>query len=480
MKPLFKSLKFKLTIWHAFILTILLTLFSFLMFTEFSRVLYRDVDKTLTQEVYTIKKAFMRDLKAHGESLETLAADPSLASKIQLEEFSRAVKRTTLMVRIIDQRYNEIFSNLKGWEADIIFPDYQRDAKLMETGKSHQTIHFERKPVRLFYSAVSFKRQPLLIIQSGASLHEMKGILERLLFSILIFIPGAVLAAFLAGWFLAKRSLSPIDSMIGQARKITAAYLNKRLPRTQAGDELDRLAETLNEMIDRIDRSTQSVHDFSSNVSHELKTPLAIIRGEIDVTLRKERSSEHLVRTLNVIGGEVDELIRLVNDLMILVRSDSKQLHFLKEEIFLGDAVSQVFARFERMAKEKEIRFVFDMKADSKIKGDPVYLKRLFSNLIDNAFKFTSPGGQVSVTLKHEVSQGVVEVRDSGIGIATEDLEKIFARFFRSDQARAEEGVGLGLNIAKVIAESHGGKIMISSEVGVGTTVIIRLPATLV
>lgn len=487
----FRSVKLRLTLWYAFILAVLLSIFAFMMYAELKRVLYHDTDQTLSQETRRLEEAIRLDLEpsfkkflASKESWEG-AAPFSIHAEMQQriaeelvrwEEKGRRIERSALIARIVALNHRPILSNLLGWQREIIFPDFERNSLFAEKGRSFETIHFHGKPIRLYYELVRVQDRPFFIIQSGVSIQEVKNTLERLAFIIWISIPGAVGAACVAGWFLAKHSLSPIDSMIREARQITAAYLKGRLPRTHARDELDRLAETLNEMLDRLESSTKAIQDFSSDISHELKTPLAIIRGEIDLALRRSRSPEALVETLHVIESEVNELIRLVDDLLLLVRSDAKQLRFEKKEVLLGDLLKQAGERHKERALEKKIDFIVNTGLDVRIQGDEIYLKRLFSNLLDNAIKFTPHGGRVSLTLGVSDGQAVVEILDTGIGIEEEMQAKVFFRFFRTDQARSHEGAGLGLNIAKAIAEAHQGTISILSQPQKGTCVMVRFP----
>ncbi|MDD5217245.1 MAG: ATP-binding protein [Candidatus Omnitrophica bacterium] len=488
----FRSAKFRITLWYACILTVILLSFSFFMYSEFARALYRDSDETLVTEVQSLavsleeyfEKALRKsDLEQLAElSLNSSTYPPEIRQKLvevieQWERKTQRLGRSTLILRLVGIDHSVILGNLKSWERKILFPAYERDAGFMENGESFQTIHFEQRPIRLFYYLLRYRSRPLFIIQCGKSLHELEGSLRQLVFIIVISIPFAVLLACLAGWFLAKRSFRSVDHMIGKARKITAAYLKERLPRTHAGDELDRLAETLNEMMNRLETSTNTIKEFSSDVSHELKTPLAIIRGEIDLALRKTRSSESLTETLRVIGGEVDELIRLVDDLILLVRSDAKQLHLEMVGVSLNEILKQVQQRFDDRARAKHIALTMILDRECTIQGDALYLKRLFSNLVDNAIKFTNAGGNVLIHLNSTpASKAVIDIADDGIGIEIEMQEKVFSRFYRTDQARSEEGAGLGLNIAKAICEAHHGHIRIQSQPGSGTSVSVELP----
>lgn len=492
MTAFLRSVKFRLTVWYAFVLTVFLTIFAFLMHAELEKALYLDVDRNLSQQAAAIEKALsghlshlfrsssaLPPLMNAGTLQQGIRPELSLLLRESLKDWERttqSLRRATLMIRVLVYDHSVVISNLKGWEKEIIYPDFERDSVFMEKGQSFQTIHFQKKPVRLYYHTIAYEGRPLYVVQIGYSLQEVESTLSRLRFIILIWIPVAVAAAGVAGWFLSRRSLRPIDSMIREARQITAAYLQGRLPRTQTGDEIDRLAATLNEMMDRIASSTQAVREFSVDVSHELKTPLAIIRGEIDLALRKSRSAEDLMQTLKIIEDEVNGLIRLVDDLMLLVRSDSHQLRFEKKKISLKDILENVVARLQDRAGSKQLALSLKADADVEVYGDEIYLKRLFSNLVDNGLKFTPAGGWVRLSLTRDGGAALIQVSDNGMGIETEIQEKVFSRFYRSDQARAHEGSGLGLNIAKAICDAHGGSLHIQSRPQTGTTVTVSLP----
>ena len=487
----FRSFKSRLTFGYALMMTVFLGGFSFLMYTELSRALYRDVERSMYGEVQSIEEGIVASFQEHKDlkffappkvEKGTLSFPPEFQSKVtrairEWEKKQRRVTRSLFLVRIIGLDRSLIGSNLGGWERDILFPDYERDSVLMEKGDSYQTIHFEKSPIRLYYHLVRFQDRPFFIIQIAKPLYEIEKTLTRLGLIIAVIIPLGVALACFAGWFLAKRFLRPVDRMIQQARKITAAYLKSRLPRTFTHDELDRLAETLNEMIDRLEASTRAVQEFSSNVSHEFKTPLAIIRGEIDLALRRARSQEDLQKTVGVISEEVNGLIRLVDDLMFLVRNDAKQLNLQKKILELVPLLEQVIKLYYERAKQSGIELVLDAPTGAKVFGDEVYLKRLFTNLLDNAIKFTDPKGRVSVGVGISgPGRVVVQVEDTGVGIDPETLEDLGTRFYRADQARSKEGAGLGLSIVKAICDAHQGALRFESLSGQGTRVFIEFP----
>jgi len=260
----FRSFKFRLTLGYAFMMTVFLAGFAILMYTELARALYRDVERSMYAEAQSIERGIIVSFQERPDGkFESPPATEKGALAFPAEfqqEVSRAIRdwerkqrritRSLFLVRIVGLDRSLIGSNLGGWERDILFPDYERDSALMEKGDSYQTIHFQKNPIRLYYHIVPFQGRPFFTIQIAKPLYEIEKTLTRLGLIIAVIIPLGVALACVAGWFLAKRFLRPVDEMIQQARKITAAYLKGRLPRTLTRDELDRLAETLNEMID--------------------------------------------------------------------------------------------------------------------------------------------------------------------------------------------------------------------------------------
>lgn len=482
-----RSFKLRLTLWYACMLTVFLGGFAFLMYAELSRALYRDVERSMFGEVQNVEEGLLSYLKDSKASAVPEMEKGALSFPAEYqgrltealrewEKRQRRITRSLFLFRVIGLDHSLIVSNLGGWERDIIFPNYERDSVFMETGDSYQTIHFQKSPIRLYYHLVRLQDRPCLIFQIAKPLYEIEKTLGRLAVIIALIIPLGVALACFAGWFLAKRFLRPVDRMIQQAHKITAAYLKGRLPRTYTQDELDRLAETLNAMIDRLEISTRTVQEFSSNVSHEFKTPLAIIRGEIDLALRRARSQEDLQRTIGVISEEVDGLIRLVDDLMLLVRSDAQQLNLRREGVSLKRIFENVIQLYKERALSAKIELVFEKVEDVVILGDELYLKRLFMNLLDNAIKFTVGAGRITIRMSNLGDKVRVEIEDTGMGIDPKTLEKIGGRFYRADQARSKEGAGLGLSIVKAVCESHQGSMRIESKLNQGTKVSLEFP----
>jgi heavy metal sensor kinase len=301
----------------------------------------------------------------------------------------------------------------------------------------------------------------------------------RQLFALLLWsMPVALFVSICAGWFLARHSLRPIDEITRTARRITAQNLQQRLPVPPTNDEVARLTATLNEMIARLETSFDRVRQFTADASHELKTPLAILLGEIELALRKELPPEQYRDTLMSCLEEVERLTKVVQGLLDLSRADSGQMYMLHEPLDVSSLLRSVIAGVNVLADAKRVILMPSIATDVIINGDEVRLHQAFLNIIENAVKYTASGGRVEIALTTSPADAVITVVDSGAGIPTDSLPHIFDRFYRVDQARSQEisGTGLGLSITRWIVDAHHGSIAVTSEIGKGTTFTITLP----
>lgn len=301
----------------------------------------------------------------------------------------------------------------------------------------------------------------------------------RGLFSLMLWaIPVVILMSVIAGWFLAKRALSPVDLITMSARRITAERLSDRLPVLQSNDEIARLTDTLNEMIARLERSFEQVRQFTSDASHELKTPLAILMGELEIALRKPIADKEIRATLESCLEEVERLNNVVQGLLELSRAESGQVKIEMLPVDLSALLRDICEDIEIIAEPKEISVATSIAPNVTINGDKTRLHQAFLNVIENAVKYTPRRGRVRVELSSGGDRAVLRVVDTGQGIPADQLPKIYDRFYRVDKARSQDvqGTGLGLSIVRWIVETHGGTIMASSEVGTGTTFVIALP----
>jgi len=311
----------------------------------------------------------------------------------------------------------------------------------------------------------------------GRSTRQIDQALHGLVRTLVIAVPLALAVAAGGGIFLARRALKPVDKIAQTAQEIEENDLSQRI-NVNTKDELGRLAATLNAMIGRLERAFQRQKQFTSDASHELRAPLAVIEAESSLALQKERSPGDYQQSLETISQESKQMSLLIEQLLTLARADAGKEQWNFAEVNLGRLITNLSADVEVLCQEKGLTCQLGQIQDLVIKGDEGRLRELFMNLLDNAIRYTPAAGTVSISLRQEGQQALVAIKDTGVGIPTEDIPFIFERFYRVDKSRsrAEGGTGLGLAICRYIAEGHGGKIEVESQVGVGSTFSVWLP----
>jgi heavy metal sensor kinase len=315
-------------------------------------------------------------------------------------------------------------------------------------------------------------------VQVGISLENTELDLRRLMIIMILAGAGLMLLASLGGNFIIRKALKPVKSVVQTAKDITADDLSLRIESGQRQDEIGELVNTFNDMISRLEKSVKKIKQFSGDVSHELRTPLTIIRGEIEVLLRKERNKEEYQKTLKSTLEEAAYLERIIDDLLFLSRIEALEKKEFDKSAQLDEILLKVVESQELAAKNKGITLDVTKVDPIKIRGEEILLERMVTNIIDNAIRYTQPGGNVEVSLEKKDGTPTLQVQDSGIGIPRESLPLIFDRFYVVDKSRFKEtgGLGLGLSIVKQVADSHGAKIEVESEVNTGTSFLIRFP----
>ncbi len=278
------------------------------------------------------------------------------------------------------------------------------------------------------------------------------------------------------GWMLARGSLRPLQEMNRTARRISGTHLDERIPTTGSGDELDELAGTLNEMFGRIERGVERMRRFSGNAAHELRTPLNALRSRLEVTLEQPRDPEEMRKALAETASEVEGLSQLVHSMMRLAQSEAGLAPEQRTPVDLSVLLAEVTDFFAPLAEDGEVALAPRLEPEVLVPGDPTWLHELFANLLDNAIKYTPPGGRVEVELSRDGGSAVAQVRDTGVGIDERDLPHIFQPFHRAGNRSEVPGVGLGLPIAREIARAHGGDLQVESTPGRGSCFRVRLP----
>ena len=288
---------------------------------------------------------------------------------------------------------------------------------------------------------------------------------------------GALLVSGSFGWFLARRALAPVNSVAEAAQHITHSNLRIQIPTRGAGDELDRLVEAFNRMIERLGLSFAQIQQFSADVSHELRTPLTIIRGQLEVALITAKTSEQYRDAMVNALEDVERLSNIVRALLMLSQAESGQLVLKKAELDLSQAVRDLVEEFQIPAEAEGVELTADVPQHCRVFADRVQIERLITNLVSNAIKYTPRDGKVRVELTGDAERVRLVVADTGVGIAADHLPHIFDRFYRVPSADPEKGLGLGLSFVAWIVKAQGGTISVESEVNTGSRFTVILPS---
>ena len=323
------------------------------------------------------------------------------------------------------------------------------------------------------------KAGTLVILQS---LHAQQEMLEEVTATFAWVIPIALLLASVGGYFLARKSLAPVVAMSTQAGRIGAANLHERLAVQNDKDEMGHLAQSFNRLLDRLSESFERQRRFMADASHELRTPVAILRGEAEVALSQQaRSLEEYRESLGVLHQEAERLTHIVEDLFTLTRADAGQYPLQPRDFYVDELIAECVHSARTLALAKKISLNFEEASESPIRADESLLRRMILNLLDNAIKYTFEGGRVTVTCRRAADQYVLSITDTGGGIPADLQARIFERFFRADKARSRAendggGAGLGLSISRWIAEAHYGRLELTHSDSAGSTFTAYLP----
>jgi heavy metal sensor kinase len=491
----FHSIRTKLTLWYAAWSAATLLGSGLIGYLLLRATLENNLDRSLRSEIkwvndfieptakkIKLKKSAILELnKLKQEATtqdDTTEEDDNPEEREQVDAMWNQIYQHTLLsprrhfIQIVDRNGQLLYRSLSLGKQDIHYAD-----SLIPYGRVNVTT-IEGEDNRDFRLAVTQNDHVKIFV--AYPLDPVNEVLDNLFASYRLLVPLTLLISVIGGWFLAHKSLRPVDSVTRAAREITAQSMNKRLPTHHVDDEIGRLTEQFNDMLNRLQASFAQIQQFSADASHELRTPLTIMRGEIEVALR----NTHLQKPArDLLQSTHDELVRLssiVDSLMTLVKSDSGRLVLNFEPVPLASMIEELSEDAQLLAKPKNITVKLTRCDPVLINGDATRLKQLFLNLIDNAIKYTPSHGRISLSLERENGSAVVSVKDSGVGIQRRYQERIFERFYRVGHGAngTVQGSGLGLSIAKWIAEAHHGFIEVRSREKKGSTFIVSLPVS--
>jgi two-component system, OmpR family, sensor kinase len=459
-------LRVRLTLWYGSALAMVLITFSVVLYVLTARNLRDDVDQSL-EETAT---AAVRSLQERGflpliDEEELLSQFPELA---RIDKFFQIFSPSgTITIRSPNIRQHEVPLSRTALEATL------NGQTILESAK-----YPHEPPLRLISVPIIHRDNLLYIVQVGTSMESIEDTLRRFLILLVVAMPIALAVSLAAGWFLAGRALRPVDAITLAAQRIAAGDLSQRLTMPTAPDEIGRLAGTFNNMIGRLDTSFRQIRQFTSDASHELRTPLTVMKGETELVLRRPRALEDYQAVLESNLEEIDRMTRIVEELLFLSRADMGEVKMESKPVLLEALVEDIHRQAPLLGQDRNIEVVLGTVMPALVQGDELRLRELLLNLVENAIKYSHPGGKVEIGLVTVGQEAILSVTDQGIGIGPEDHTKIFNRFFRTDGARnhTKKGTGLGLAICAWIVEFHKGRISVKSDVGQGSTFTVTLP----
>jgi heavy metal sensor kinase len=489
------GIRVQLTLWYTAIFALLILLFGLLFYTTLQAFLASGVDSALQLRAQQIAggvssesgKIVIQDVTGELPGLDATPTpgeqgtsptetNQTGGSNDTGQQGARSDVNIGTLVRVL---------NVKGQTA-YISPAFR--ALTLPSASFTQPLHgmswqgtvtaHNGQAVRVISVALSDNGKVFGVLQVGESLAQLTATLQSITITLLLIVPFVLLLGALGSYWLAKRAFRPMLHLTRTAREIKAGDLHRRVPVPRSRDEVYDLALTLNEMIGRLDQAFTQQRRFVADASHELRTPVTVIRSITEVALEDPLSPEEYVEALHDINAETERLGALISDLLVLARADEEQMSLDHEPVRLDLLISDVAATMEPLAMERGITLQVRTLELAAVSGDTARLIQVFMSLVDNALTYTNAGGTVTLGVEVRGAVACVTVRDTGIGIAEEDAPHIFERFYRADPARsrAAGGSGLGLSIAHWVIEAHGGSIDVESQVGQGSTFTVTLP----
>jgi heavy metal sensor kinase len=358
-----------------------------------------------------------------------------------------------------------------GAEAEVLNPDGSRLYR--SRGFTEGTLGYRRLEARL--SAAPGQDLRVRVTLSDAA---VEGPLRQLRTYFGFFAPVGLVLASIVGYIFSRITLSPVEELRRHAERITRAHLSERVP-LPPGGELRDLACTFNEMLDRIEQGVEDLRHMAADAAHELRTPLANLRAEVENAIQEGRTPEERRRALASVGEEVGRMSQIVSDLYTLAQLDSRRHVLERRRVELRPLLEEARETWEPSAKERGIEIQLE-GSDVSVQGDVSALSRIFMNLVENAVKYNREGGRIRLSIERRNGSARVEVADTGPGIPAEHLPKLFRRFYRADPARSREsgGTGLGLALVKSYVEALSGTVAVRSSAEEGTTFTLEFPVS--
>ena len=453
------SIRFRLTAWYAGLLTLVYVLFGALLMQSVQSYLEANVLDTQARRARQIASTLVTALAPAAES--TLVAEvKALYSPELSDRFIRITRADGSMLYRSGEPSDHSFIPAEVAPAPATFAKELRRKQSLPDGRG------------VLVAAVHAGDGAAYTVEVGVSTASITALLRQLLWLMALGLPVMIAVAVSGGYLLVKRTLAPVERIASKAELITHHNLAERLPVARSGDELERLAISLNHMISRLDDAFQQSKRFVADASHELRTPLTVLRSELESLARNPSTASDPYERLGSLLQPVERLSKTVERLFALSRLDAGEAQTEWVEIDLGELVASTADQMLLLAADKGITVTCEAQGRVLVSGDRSRLKQVVVNLLDNAIKYTPAHGAVHLRVAAVEGRVVLSVEDSGVGIPAEALPHVFDRFYRVDTTRSDDtgGAGLGLAIVKTICDAHGAAVRVASALGRGSS----------
>lgn len=475
---IFSSTILRLILWYVGILALVLILFASLTYFLFSSVMRDQIDSTLSEIVAAFEKTVNNEFSGEDGNHR---GDEAFEA---IREATMDIGFKNYKVFVFSSDGKPIAVSKTGKSETEILPEAASNWLTAFDAKTElQNFRIDDETVRVLFSKIQVENKSFQILVVHP-LEEYEQLLEKIRYAFLISVPLALIFASFGGYFLAHKSFEPVAEMNEKAEKITAQNLHERLPVKNEYDEIGRLASSFNRLLSRLDLSFEQQKRFMADASHELRTPVSIVRGEAEVSLtKKERSETEYRETIQIMGKEAERMSTIIEDLFTLSRADSDENSISIRSVYLEDILQSTVKGFRSIASKNGISLLLNSKAEMPMLADERLLERLFTNLIDNGLKHAKT--KVMITAGIKEGAYAITFEDDGSGILNENRDQIFERFFREDAARSRKkghfrgsGAGLGLSISRWIAEVHQGTLKLNKSDKNGSFFTVELPVS--
>lgn len=487
----FKSIRFKVLVWYMFLLAVTLLIFSAALYGSFDKILINNFDDLLSSRAEGIADAI--HTYWHAKEVGLLEAGKThLGSDAQELSHFLEIAREWVEEKRKDPELLKVFSQILDTKGErlaatktmpFVAPLSREDFEDILAGEdSFDTVsgmldNARKARFRMYTKPVVEDGKVAYVVQVAGPIDLVSLALHNLIFILFLLLPLTIVLAGIPGVLLAGLTLKPVDKMVDTLKQITAENLKLRIHIPDTKDEIKRLAETFNDMIERLDRSFSSQQNFIQDISYELRMPIAALKEDLKSTLDKELSRLEYEKILQSGLRELDKFSGIIDGLLVLAQFDNSQMPLEIKRVSLNRLLEETLNGVKERAREKDIALSSFLQDHIMLDADEGKLKRLFTNLLDNAVKYNLRKGKISVSAHKDKRFAKVVISDTGVGMPADEIPYIFDRFYQINKSRvSKQSFGLGLSIAKSIIEAHKGRISVESQPGNGAVFTVSLP----